>query len=195
MIAKLCFYGIIVCWWAFLLTFWLRKRPPRARETRHDRRSYVGLLLQSAAYFVVLLPPMQYRGMLVGAGIALEGYFSIVAVLALLIAVVSVVLVNWAARALGKQWSLEARLVEGHDLIEDGPYRFVRNPIYTGMFGMLVATGMMGMRWERLAVAVVLFAVGTYLRIRMEENLLRGAFGARFEEYARRVWALLPGIY
>lgn len=138
---------------------------------------------------------MQYRGMLVGAGIALEGYFSIVAVLALLIAVVSVVLVNWAARALGKQWSLEARLVEGHDLIEDGPYRFVRNPIYTGMFGMLVATGMMGMRWERLAVAVVLFAVGTYLRIRMEENLLRGAFGARFEEYARRVWALLPGIY
>lgn len=138
---------------------------------------------------------MQYRGMLVGAGIALEGYFSIVAVLALLIAVVSVVVVNWAARALGKQWSLEARLVEGHDLIEDGPYRFVRNPIYTGMFGMLVATGMMGMRWERLAVAVVLFAVGTYLRIRMEENLLRGAFGTRFEEYARRVWALLPGIY
>jgi protein-S-isoprenylcysteine O-methyltransferase Ste14 len=118
-----------------------------------------------------------------------------VAISALLIAVASVCLVNWAARCLGKQWSLQARLVEGHDLIEDGPYRFVRNPIYTGMFGMLVATGLVMMRWERLAVAAVLFAVGTYIRIRMEEKLLRGAFGVRFEEYARRVWALIPGIY
>lgn len=195
-IAKLCFYGIIVCWWAFLLTFWLRKRPPRARETQHDRRSYIGLLLQAAAYFVVLLPPLRYRKMpLVGMGGESGWSGSMMAVIALLIAVGSVGLVNWAARRLGKQWSLGARLVEGHDLIEDGPYRFVRNPIYTGMFGMLVATGLTGMRWERLAVAVVLFAVGTYVRIRMEERLLRAAFGVRFEEYARRVWALIPGIY
>ena len=117
------------------------------------------------------------------------------AMAALLIAVASVALVNWAARCLGKQWSLGARLVEGHDLIEDGPYRFVRNPIYTGMLGMLVATGLVGMRWERLAVAVIMFAAGTYVRIRMEERLLRKAFGARFEEYARKVWALIPGIY
>jgi len=120
---------------------------------------------------------------------------SIVAMVALLIAVVSVALVNWAARCLGKQWSLGARLVEGHELIEDGPYRFVRNPIYTGMFGMLVATGLIAMRWERLAVAVIMFAAGTYVRIRMEEHLLRAAFGVRFEEYARRVWAVIPGIY
>jgi protein-S-isoprenylcysteine O-methyltransferase Ste14 len=117
------------------------------------------------------------------------------AMLAFAIAVVSVGLVNWAAQCLGKQWSLEARLVEGHDLIEDGPYRLVRNPIYTGMFGMLVATGLIGMRWELLVVAVALFVVGTYIRIRAEEQLLRGAFGERFEEYARRVPALIPGIY
>ena len=196
MIAKACFYGIIVCWWAFLLTFWLRKRPPRARETQHDRRSYVGLLLQSAAYLAVLLPPLRYRGMFLAGMNGESGWgISIVAMVALLIAVVSVALVNWAARCLGKQWSLGARLVEGHELIEDGPYRFVRNPIYTGMFGMLVATGLIAMRWERLAVAVIMFAAGTYVRIRMEEHLLRAAFGVRFEEYARRVWAVIPGIY
>jgi protein-S-isoprenylcysteine O-methyltransferase Ste14 len=194
--AKLCFYGIIVCWWAFLLTFWLRKRPPSARKTQHDRGSYIGLLLQSVAYFIVLLPPMMYRRMAIGWTSDDSGkYVSAVSVLAFVIALASVALVNWAARSLGKQWSLEARLVEGHELIEDGPYRFVRNPIYTGMFGMLIATGMIGMRWELLAVAVVLFAAGTYVRIRAEEQLLRGAFGVRFEEYARRVWALIPGIY
>jgi protein-S-isoprenylcysteine O-methyltransferase Ste14 len=192
-IAKLCFYGIIVCWWAFLLTFWLRKRPARARETHRDRRSYLGLLLQSAAYFVVLLPSMKH-GRIYGAASESGEYVSAVAICALLIAVASVGLVNWAARCLGKQWSLQAQVVEGHELIEDGPYRYVRNPIYTGMFGMLVATGLVMTRWERLAVAVVLFAVGTDVRIRMEEKLLRGAFGVRFEEYARRVKALIPGI-
>jgi protein-S-isoprenylcysteine O-methyltransferase Ste14 len=195
-IAKACFYGIIVCWWAFLLTFWLRKRPPRARETQHDRGSYVGLLLQSAAYFILLLSPLKYGRMPIYEMASKSGKHGlVVAMLALLIAVASVGLVNWAARSLGNQRSLGARLVEGHDLIEDGPYRFVRNPIYTGMLGMLVATGLIGMEWERLAIAVVLFVVGTHVRIRAEERLLRGAFGVRFEEYARRVRALIPGIY
>jgi protein-S-isoprenylcysteine O-methyltransferase Ste14 len=96
---------------------------------------------------------------------------------------------------LGKQWALAARLVEGHELIQDGPYRFVRNPIYTGMFGMLVATGLAAGRWFNLLIAIVMFAVGTYIRIRSEERLLRQAFGSKFEVYARDVPALIPGIY
>jgi protein-S-isoprenylcysteine O-methyltransferase Ste14 len=33
------------------------------------------------------------------------------------------------------------------------------------------------------------------IRVRREEKLLREAFGEEFEEYARRVSAVLPGIY
>jgi protein-S-isoprenylcysteine O-methyltransferase Ste14 len=40
-----------------------------------------------------------------------------------------------------------------------------------------------------------LFIAGTYIRIRSEERLLREAFGSEFEEYARTVPALVPGIY
>ena len=90
---------------------------------------------------------------------------------------------------------LAARLVEGHTLIQDGPYRFVRNPIYTGMFGMLLATGLAAGRWIPLLVGIVLFTAGTYIRIRSEERLLRQAFGSEFEDYVRKVPALIPGIY
>lgn len=117
------------------------------------------------------------------------------AVITVGIAAGSAWLVNAAARRLGKQWALAARLVDDHTLIQEGPYRFVRNPIYAGMFGMLIATGLVASHWLPLLCATVLFAIGTCIRIRIEEHLLREAFGNRFEEYARRVPALIPGVY
>lgn len=117
------------------------------------------------------------------------------ATLTIAIAVASVWLVNAAARRLGKQWALAARLVEDHTLIEDGPYGWVRNPIYLGMLGMLVATGLVTREWMLLLLGSLLFVFGTHIRIRSEERLLRGTFGAEFEAYERRVAALIPGIY
>lgn len=76
-----------------------------------------------------------------------------------------------------------------------GPYGRVRHPIYTGMFGLLLATGLAISHWMALAAAIALFWTGTVIRVRREEKLLRQAFGTRFEEYARRVPAVLPGIY
>ena len=191
---RAAFYVVIVCWWLFVLTFWLRKRPPRAQEAKRDRTSLVGLFLQAIAYFSVGFFPLQQRQfspVTSGSRVVEWG----LAALTVAIAIASVWLVNAAARRLGKQWALAARLVEGHTLIQDGPYRFVRNPIYTGMFGMLLATGLAAGRWIPLLVAIVLFAAGTYIRIRSEERLLRQAFGSEFEEYARNVPALIPGIY
>ena len=194
MAQRAAFYAVIVCWWLFALTFWLRKRPPRAREAKRDWTSLFGLLLQAAAYCCVWFYPLQrkqFSPLSSGSQVVKWGLAALTAAMA----VASVWLVNAAARRLGKQWALAASLVEGHELIQDGPYRFVRNPIYTGMFGMLLATGLAAGRWIPLLVAIVLFIPGTYVRIRSEERLLRQAFGAEFEEYARKVPALIPGIY
>ncbi len=75
--------------------------------------------------------------------------------------------------------------MEGHKLVTDGPYRRARNPIYAGMLGMLVATGQAVSHWLGLAAALVMFGIGTAIRVRSEEKLLRGAFGAEFDAYAR----------
>src|SRR5271165_6640566 len=51
----------------------------------------------------------------------------------------------WARRHLGKNWSQEVTLKEGHELITSGPYGLVRHPIYTGLLlglaGSAVARG------------------------------------------------------
>jgi protein-S-isoprenylcysteine O-methyltransferase Ste14 len=79
--------------------------------------------------------------------------------------------------------------------VTSGPYAYVRNPIYVAMFGMMVATGMVLTHWLFLLIACVIFAIGTFVRIRAEEKLLRAEFGAAFDDYARRVSAVIPHVW
>ena len=97
-----------------------------------------------------------------------------------------------AVRTLGKQWSLQARVLEHHELIRRGPYRIVRHPIYTGMFGMLIASSLVHGDWLGLVIASIVYYLGTAMRIRSEEKLLREQFGSDYEEYAREVPAFIP---
>lgn len=188
------FGTVILCWLGFAAIFALRKRPPKETEAKRDRLSLLGIFLQMVGYFLVwfqppgapFLPPVE--ALSGGVGIALSA-------LTIALAAGSVWVIAAAVQTLGKQWAVAARLVEGHKLITTGPYRYVRNPIYTGMFGMLIATGLAMEHWTALVVAVVLFAAGMVIRVRSEEKLLRAAFGEEFEDYARRVPAVLPGIF
>ncbi len=191
---RVAFYVLIACWWIFGLTFWLRKRPPKVRETKRDAISLIGLALQIAAYFLIWIFPLN-RGHFIAQPSESHAPEWILASATILLAVGSVWLVNSAARRLGKQWALTARVVEGHNLIQDGPYGLVRNPIYTGMLGILIATGMASGQWIALLGAITVFMVGTYIRVRSEEKILREAFGSEFTAYERKVAALIPGVY
>jgi protein-S-isoprenylcysteine O-methyltransferase len=178
----------------FAAVFLLRKRPPKEPEAKRDRLSLLGIFLQMCAYFLVWFQPPG-RPFLPPVAI-LSGSLAIAfSAFTLALAVGSVWLIASAVSTLGKQWAFAARLVEGHKLITTGPYRFVRNPIYTGMLGMLVATGLAMEHWKHLIVAIVLFAVGLVIRVRSEEKLLRAAFGKEFDDYAERVPAVLPVIF
>lgn len=186
-------YGALqLCWLAFAAIFLLRKRPPKARESRREYASLVGTFLQICAYFVVWLRISKARFLEVLPSAPAELALGIFAIA---LAIASLWLVLLAVRTLGKQWSIAARLIEGHRLVTEGPYRFVRNPIYTGMLGMLLATGLALGHWIELIIATVLFMIGLVIRVRSEEKLLRSAFGQEFEAYARRVPAVLPGIF
>ncbi len=193
-IAKLVVYLVMACWVIFLGTFAVRVRRVQIRERTREGSAMWGMVLQFLCYVGIWLPPLQraqFSPILPMPRIAEY----VVAVVTVALAGTSIWLVDAASRTLGKQWGLVARLVEEHTLVTSGPYRWVRNPIYAGMLGLLLATGLALSRWEVLIPAVLAFVVGTVIRIRSEERLLRQAFGPRFEDYARRVPALIPGVY
>ncbi len=185
------FAAVCVGWFVFAASFLFGKKPPQAPERTRARASLGGIILQGLAYATA----WAVRRPLFSAMFPLPDWAEIVlAVFTVALIVFSEWLVLAAARTLGKQWSFQARLVEGHKLVTEGPYRIVRNPIYTGMLGMLLATGLAVSHWIGLLAALVLFAIGTAIRVKSEEKLLRQAFGAEFEAYARRVPAVFPRL-
>ena len=193
-IALATLFGVLLCWIFFVSIFLLRKRPAKAPEAKRDKNATLSIVLQMCGYFLVWFQP-PWQPFLPPVTL-LSGIPGIVfSVFTVAIAAGSGWLIETAIRTLGRQWALRARLVEGHKLITVGPYAYVRNPIYTGMFGMLVATGLAMEHWIALIAAMILFPVGTVIRVRSEEKLLRSEFGEDFEEYAKRVPAVLPGIF
>jgi protein-S-isoprenylcysteine O-methyltransferase Ste14 len=181
---------VVLSWIGFGLIFAFRKKPPQAQETRREPAATWGIVLQGCSFGLVwiLRRPnwWPFADQLIGE--------VTLAVAAVVLAVASNLWCLRAVKTLGKQWTYAARVVEGHELITEGPYAIVRNPIYLGMFGLMVATGMVFSPWWVLALAILVFLVGNRIRIHAEEKLLREAFGDQFDEYSRRVPAFFPGV-
>jgi protein-S-isoprenylcysteine O-methyltransferase Ste14 len=59
---------------------------------------------------------------------------------------------------------------------------------------MLLATIAVATPWPWATVSVAMFLAGTEIRVHTEDTLLRGRFGARFEEYRRSVKAYIPWV-
>ena len=91
---------------------------------------------------------------------------------------------------LGRFWSSMVMVKVGHQLIRTGPYRFVRNPMYTGILvawiGLAVAIGVLG---GFFALGIVVIAL--WVKIRSEEEVLLEKFGEEYLQYRKDVKAAL----
>jgi protein-S-isoprenylcysteine O-methyltransferase Ste14 len=183
---------VALAWCAFAAIFFLRRRGPGAAEQRRDPMGTVGLVLQGCGFGLTWSVRRTPVTPLLDAPFPVLVCLSVFTVI---LAFGSALLARWSVRALGKQWALAARLVEGHELVTSGPYRYVRNPIYSGMLGMLVATGLAVSRPLGLLLGALCFCLGTVVRVRAEERLLRGAFGQTWVDWSRRTAALIPHIW
>src|SRR5436305_8818174 len=84
---------------------------------------------------------------------------------------------SWTScRALAGQLRIDAALGAEHRLVQSGPYALVRNPIYTSMLLVLCAVAVVITGWKLFVVAMIVFIIGTEIRVRTEEKLLASHF-------------------
>jgi protein-S-isoprenylcysteine O-methyltransferase Ste14 len=190
--AEIAFLAVLAGWLGFAAVLALGKRGAALGAARRDWKSGAGFVLQAAAYAICFVFARAYFSAIRPMPRLAE---EILSGITIAIVVASVWFCYAAAMALGKQWALVARVIEGHELISTGPYAIVRNPIYLAMLGMYVASALAVTRWPAALIGLLVFLAGTAIRIRTEEKLLRTTFGIRFSDYARRVPAFLPRIF
>lgn len=107
------------------------------------------------------------------------------------IGIASIALLAWSDYHLGKNFSTTLRIRESHTLIESGPYRWIRHPIYAAgilfFIAMLLVTSnwLVGLCWSGV---ILLYAQ----RVPREEAMMLEAFGDEYQHYMQKTGRILP---
>src|SRR6478609_6691523 len=89
----------------------------------------------------------------------------------------------WARIHLGRFWSNAITHKEDHSIVESGPYRLVRHPIYTGLIIAILATGA-AVATAASLLGALLISFGEWQKARMEERFLTTELGSEaYESY------------
>ena len=108
------------------------------------------------------------------------------------------VLALWSRWALGAMYGVStstgAPLQAQHRLIQNGPYAFVRHPMYLGYWLLLAGITLAFRTWTPL-VFLMMCLVSFYRRARREDAALAERFGAQWRAYAAQTRFLVPWLY
>jgi protein-S-isoprenylcysteine O-methyltransferase Ste14 len=174
---------IPACWFAWFYPFLFRApHIQRRKSITAAGPTRIGLLLEVIAIFAASIfrrdvPP---GAILIAAALALTALCTVM---------------GWqAVDHLGRQFRVTAGLYEDHELVRSGPYAVVRHPIYASLLGMLLVTFLLLTRWEIAPVCLVVYIIGTEIRVRTEDGLLLSRFGDQFRAYQRSVPAYIPFV-
>ena len=136
-----------------------------------------GTAVVAAALAQYFLWPHPLNGAWFGAGLA--------------VGLSSFALRGWAAAHLRAYWSMHIELRADHPLVQEGPYRWVRHPIYTAAALELLGAILMLQSWWALVAFAVLFVPAVTVRILLEERAMIAHFGGTYRTYMTNTPALV----
>jgi len=105
------------------------------------------------------------------------------------------ILLGWSRITLGKFGSPKIFIQDNHLLIKEGPYKYVRNPMYLADLllygGFAIAFG----AWFSFAFTLLALLPMLLGRIKIEEKILSEKFGIEYKEWVKSTKRILPFIW
>jgi protein-S-isoprenylcysteine O-methyltransferase len=96
---------------------------------------------------------------------------------------------------LGRFFTVNVAIAADHQLIDTGPYRWLRHPSYTGALLAFLGLAICMQNWASLVILMTGTTAAFLYRMRVEEAALTGAFGERYRLYMQHTARLVPGLY
>ena len=180
--------------WIIFWVYWISVAVKTRSPTKRQQSRWDGVLFRLFILFVVVLAFIAFSSSPAGPGFLVRRVIPDTIITGLAGTIITLAGIGFAIRArlyLGKNWSSMPAIRVGHELIRNGPYRYVRHPIYTGiLFGLAGTVIIIG---EPIAVIGLFLILLAFLwKIRMEEQYLLEEFGDAYARYKSEVHALIP---
>lgn len=104
--------------------------------------------------------------------------------------------IRWAAVfTLGRFFTVDVAIRDGHRVVSHGLYGVVRHPMYLGSYVSFIGLGFAFGNWLSLAIIAVATALAFAYRISVEERALTGALGDEYRAYATHTKRFIPGVF
>jgi protein-S-isoprenylcysteine O-methyltransferase Ste14 len=101
----------------------------------------------------------------------------------------------WAILTLGRFFRRIVVIQEGHRVVTEGPYRYVRHPSYSGALLSMLGIGIALGNVVSILICLVVPALGYISRIPTEEAELERGLGEQYRAYCARTARLIPGVW
>ena len=98
-------------------------------------------------------------------------------------------------RSLGRFFTVDVTIRQGHQLKTDGFFRFVRHPSYLAALVSFFGFGLSLNNWFSLGIIFVPVFIAFLVRIRVEEKVLIKEFGSEYLNYKKRTSRIIPFVY
>jgi protein-S-isoprenylcysteine O-methyltransferase Ste14 len=176
-------YVLTIGWIAFWV-YWLAAAV-RVKSGRARWGPYAGFRLVIVVIFVTLGRAGAFHGH-ANHHAWLGGVGVVICALGLGLAI-------WARRHLGRNWGTPMSEKQDPDLVTTGPYRWIRNPIYSGLIVAGIGTALaISPQW--LIVVAVIGAYFVYSAV-MESRYMAAQFPETYPAYRNSTKMLMPFIF
>jgi protein-S-isoprenylcysteine O-methyltransferase Ste14 len=186
---------IIFSCWIILGLYWLISAFFQKKIV--EKSSYTNTLFQLIVMIVsaILLvkydfySPLSYSPL----AVVLVKQSLIIDFISIFLCILGLIIAIWARKVLSDNWSIKVVFKKNHELIQIGPYEYIRHPIYTGLLLMFVGTALIVGRISGFVGFIILF-IGLYIKLKQEEKLMIKHFNKKYLDYKTRTKALVPYV-
>ena len=185
---SLIFILIYSLWFFSEVSLSLLRRSPKSEKNDSDKGSLgliwtIIIVANFLSYFISKWTPLSIaedqRIRYIGLGLIVLGVILRLSIVA----------------SLGKFFTVNVTIREGHELKTDGFYKYLRHPSYSASLLSFGGYGISLNNWISLIVITMSVAFAFLIRIRIEEKTLTDHFGDEYVEYKNRTKRLIPFVY
>lgn len=102
---------------------------------------------------------------------------------------------SWAYITLGKFFTMHLQTKDDQVLVENGPYRFLRHPSYTGAFLTYTFIPLFLGSYRAALLSAILLLFAFYRRITHEERMLESHMGESYRNFCLKRSRLIPFVW